>query len=602
QKIADAAAAVSALSARADAVVHGHVEAESPETAWAELARQAEELEWPTFLLLAEAHAARRAGWAARPPLALGWQTSLIKLRRDETRVHLAGPIQLAAARDEWESAQLVLIPLGADVQVTGAAVSLVGPGGAKILPGCVRLWRVEYVHTRKPVYPVEFVGWWPDPLMPMEPFTVQAGKLQPVWVSIYVPPDAPSGDYSGNIVVHLADGTELSWPLQLRVWDFRLPRPGRLRTAFSILPRYDACLWYGWPEGMPRDFRLKFYRLMLEHRLNPMSLYTSEMFPPREDLQWCVEHGLNGLNIRTLDFSNYRDDSTYDYIRQQAEWLGQRGWLPLAYVYGFDEVGRDGYQAVMDAYRRIHESVHGLRTACTVRPCDELAGYVDIWVPLTAGFDPAKAEERRRAGDEVWWYICCGPWHPYANWFIDYPATDARVLFWQTFKYKVRGFLYYEVAMWRTNLITEPDSTGTQIPPEEEWVRQAIAQGKRWPEIPWNTFTFARHNGDGLLIYPGPDETPLPSLRMEVIRDGIEDYEMLCVLRDAYERLRASPARHRYRPLLAEAAELLSVRPTVARDLTHFTDDPRAIIREREAVARAILRIRRALAGALQK
>ncbi len=593
-RIAEARERVEAMAAEAGAIVHGQVVAAEE---WTELDRQVEALRWPTFLLLAEARALERAGWARRPSLAIGWQSSLVKLRRDDTRVHLSGPIQLSAARDEWESAQLVLVPLGGDVDVADVDVGpLVSGSGARIEVGCVRVWRVGYVKTRKPIYPVDYVGWWPDPLMPLKPFTLRAGQIQPLWISVYVPPHTPAGDYSGRVKVKMADGSVLAWPLRLRVWDFRLPRPSRLRTAFSVLQRHDACLWYGWKGMMPKHFRMKFYRLMLEHRLNPMSLYTGEMFPPREDLKWCVEHGQNALNIRTVHFANYTKQETYQYIRGQAEWLREHGWLPLAFVYGFDEVKPEGHQAVRDAYGRIHREIPGLKTACTVVPCDDLVGYVDIWVPVTADFDPRKARERQKAGDEVWWYICCGPWHPYANWFIDYPATDARVLFWQTFKYGVQGFLYYEVAMWRTNLITKPNKRRTQLPPEEEWVRRAIAQGKRWPEIPWNTFTFARHNGDGLLIYPGPDETPLPSLRLEVVRDGIEDYDMLCVLRDAYEALMASEARREHRRLLAEAAALLSVRPTVARDLTHFTDDPRAIIREREAVARAILRIKRVL------
>ena len=33
--------------------------------------------------------------------------------------------------------------------------------------------------------------------------------------------------------------------------------------------------------------------------------------------------------------------------------------------------------------------------------------------------------------------------------------------------------------------------------------------------------------NGDGILIYPGA-KGPLPSIRLENIRDGIEDFELL--------------------------------------------------------------------------
>lgn len=563
--------------------------------AWDELYTRAEKVKKAALYMLAQVRAAGRSGADRVPSFGLGWQTSLIKLRREDTRVKLGGPIMLSAARDEWESAQLVILPFSDGVRVQAVRVTALHNQlrDATIRPESVRIWRVGWVHTRPPAYPVDYVGWWPDPLMPLEPFPLKPGSLQPLWLSIYILRGTPPGLYTGEIEVLADDGTRQSWPIQVNVWDFDLPRPGRLRTAFSILQRHDVCRWYGFKGLPPKDFRLKLYTLLFEHRLNPMSLYTDEMWPPREDLPWCIAHGLNAFNIRTVNSS---DRSVIGYVKAQAEWLRRQGWLPLAYIYGFDEVRPEHYEDLRRAYAAVRRAVPNLKRACTVAPTSELEGYVDIWVPLTARYDHSAAEKRRRAGEEVWWYICCGPWHPYCNWFIDYPATDARILFWQTFKYGVTGFLYYEIAMWRTNLITKPSPDGTQIPPAEQWVRQAIASGKRWPDIPWNTFTFSRYNGDGLLIYPGKNQTPLPSLRLEIVRDGIEDYETLALLADAREQLMASPKAGRYRSLIATAAALASVRPHVVRDLTHYTSDPGVILREREAVARVLLRVLRAL------
>lgn len=570
--------------------------AEGPD-AWLDLQARVKAHGQRAFFALVRARTVVRAGGALPPPFGLGWQNSLIKLHPDDERVNLWGPLAFSAARDEWESAQLVLMPLGDAVRIESVTL---GPlrnreSGAILPTDTARIWRVGYVQTRPPVYPVEYVGEWPDPLLPLEPFDLVPGRLQPLWISLYVPPDALPGLYCGEITVIDDGGRQASWPVQLNVWDLTLPRPSRLQTAFSILQRHDAALWYGYEGLPPQKFRRKFHMLMLEHRLNPMSLYTSEMWPPREDLEWCIEKGLNAFNLRTV---NSDEPEVLDYVREQAAWLGERGWLPLAFVYGFDEVQPQAYEDLKRAFAAVKTAVPGLRRVCTVTPNPQLEGSVDIWVPLTAAYDHRAAEARRAAGDEVWWYICCGPWHPYCNWFIDYPATDARVLFWQTFKYNVTGFLYYEVAMWRTNLITKPSADGTQIPPEDEEVRRAIAAGKRWPDVPWNTFTFSRYNGDGLLVYPGKNETPLPSLRLEVIRDGIEDYDLLCSLRDARAALMESPAAAKNRALISLAGQLLSVRPTVVRDLTHYTLDPIVIAREREAVASALLRVQRALAA----
>ncbi len=560
---------------------------------WADLTKRTDDVAKRSFVTLATARAnARSAGKTAS--FGLGWQNSLVKLRRDDVNVNLGGAIKLSAARGEWESAQLVV--LGLDKPVKVAEVSA-GPlvsadGKTKISGDDVRVWRLDYVKTRQPAYAVDYVGWWPDPLLPFSPVDVQAGELQPLWLDFHVPTGTPAGLYRGQAWVRAADGTKAAWPIQLNVWDIDLPWPSRLKTAFSVLTRADASGWYGWDGLPPKSYRMKLYQLLFDHRLNPMSLYTNEMWPLREDMEWCVKHGLNAFNIRTV---NGTDPETLGYVKDQADWLRPKGWLPKAYVYGFDEVGPDGYEALRQAYGAVKQEVPDLRRACTVVPNDALKGFVDIWVPLTAAYDHAKAEERRKAGDEVWWYICCGPSHPYANWFIDYPATDARVLFWQTYKYHVTGFLYYEIAMWRTNLLSGPSSDPTQIPPEDEAVRRAIGEGKRWPDVPWNTFTFANFNGDGLLIYPGPGQTPLPSMRLEVIRDGIEDYDLLTVLAEWRQKVMTGPKREAYRALIGKASELLAVRPKVVRDMTHFTSKPDAILAERNEVAGTILKLKAA-------
>jgi hypothetical protein len=104
--------------------------------------------------------------------------------------------------------------------------------------------------------------------------------------------------------------------------------------------------------------------------------------------------------------------------------------------------------------------------------------------------------------------------------------------------------------------------------------------------------------NGDGRFIYPplsaatpevaapGPVlDDPVSSIRWEMLREGIEDYEMLYMLR---ERLAArgqelSPEqRRRYEALL-------EVPPEITADMTTFTTDAAPIYQRRRAVAEAI-------------
>ncbi len=118
----------------------------------------------------------------------------------------------------------------------------------------------------------------------------------------------------------------------------------------------------------------------------------------------------------------------------------------------------------------------------------------------------------------------------------------------------------------------------------------------RRWPEVPWNTFTYDHTNGDGHLFYPGPNRTLISCQRLENIRDGIEDYELLHELESAVENLQRIPGTQ-YLELIGECRSLLGWRPKLYRDLTHYTDDPAVLEAEREKVARQLIRVNRVLA-----
>jgi hypothetical protein len=102
--------------------------------------------------------------------------------------------------------------------------------------------------------------------------------------------------------------------------------------------------------------------------------------------------------------------------------------------------------------------------------------------------------------------------------------------------------------------------------------------------------------NGDGRFIYPplaAADASstapvldgPVDSIRWEMLRDGIEDYEYFAQLRRLIERHapRLAPSRVR------QYRSLLDVPASVTTDMTTFTNDPGPIERHRDRLARAI-------------
>jgi hypothetical protein len=275
-------------------------------------------------------------------------------------------------------------------------------------------------------------------------------------------------------------------------------------------------------------------------------------------------------------------------YLRGIQEHLGGKGWLDEAFVYWFDEPDPKDYAFVNNGFRKLKEHAPGLRRMLTEQVEDELIGGPTIWCPVSHHYDHDRAEARRQQGEDFWWYVCTGPKAPYCTLFIDHPATEMRVWLWQTWQRGIKGILVWETTYW-TSGAAYPDPAHPQNPYEDPmgWVSgYSTPKGTRRP---WG-------NGDGRFVYP-PEaaadgrpgravmEGPVDSIRWEMLRDGIEDYEYMVILRNLLQA-----KRNRLRPpMQVKLARLLEVPPEVTTDMTHFTTDPAPLEKHRNAVAEAI-------------
>jgi len=224
-----------------------------------------------------------------------------------------------------------------------------------------------------------------------------------------------------------------------------------------------------------------------------------------------------------------------------------------------------------------------------TKEPRPEINGGPNLWCPILDAWDRKQVDARRKLGERFWWYICTGPKAPFVGEFIDRPSPDLRVWCWQTWDQGVTGILIWATDYWTTPA-AYPESGPPQNPYEDpvSWVREA-APGARES---WG-------NGDGRMFYPPVaaangrpkrlvDAGPVDSIRWEHLRDGIEDYEYLAMLR----RLLAAkggtlPAADRQ----ADEA-LLAVPAEITTGLTTWTKNDAPILARRAAVARAIERL----------
>ena len=275
-------------------------------------------------------------------------------------------------------------------------------------------------------------------------------------------------------------------------------------------------------------------------------------------------------------------------YCRQIEAHLAEKGWLDEAFVYWFDEPLPKDYAYVSNGFDKLKRAAPNITRMLTVMEgVDErLYGGPEIWCAISNKYDHAVAQQRRLEGETFWWYICTGPKAPYCTLFIDHPGTALRAWLWQTWQRNIEGIL-----VWQTNYWTSPTAYPDQPQnPYEDPMGWSTGYGiPKGEKRPWG-------NGDGRFIYP-PEAVaqatsdvpvlagPVDSVRWEMLRDGIEDYEYLAILKPLIHARKETMTPDQLRQYTA----LINVPDDITTDMTHFTKDPAPIEVHRHKVARAI-------------
>jgi len=500
-------------------------------------------------VLAAGAEQAKLQTWPVDP---------LIKVFTDAT----PGPAvaaQAEVARGEHASLQVVV---RADVHIRGLrarASALEGTLAKGILtPRPPRF--VGYVpvdrptqkpsqdHLRKP--PADF----PDPLLESDALDVPAGKAQAIWITVPVPTNAPPGTYCGTLTVSGTLGDkEVRARCRLEV---------KVHRAVVGASRLWVTDWFAmhWPhlQIAPQPESDEYYALLrryarnlADHRHNvalisPLSLARFSVGPDNtlaidfsrfdrwvqifkdEGVIGRIEGGHIGgrkggwesefvVTVHQIkdgkavsgsaDPASPEADTFYaQFFPALVAHLKEKGWQNCYLQHLADEpiASNIGSYRAMAALARKHAPGLRIVEACHTK---DLVGAIDVWVPQLNFLhtDFAHYRERQRAGDEVWFYTCVFPQGEYANRFIEQPLLKTRLLHWINFRYGVTGYLHWGYNHWTK---------------DSPFTHTTRAHGGP-PYLP---------AGDPWIVYPGKDG-PLDSIRFEAMRDGIADYEMLCLL-----------------------------------------------------------------------
>lgn len=539
-----------------------------------------------------------RAVGQSGDPCWIGKATSMERVRpQDDFNIAAAEAFELKAARGEYESLQVLVLPNGRELKDVSVEVSdLESVQSERLSARAFKTAPIGYVKTVNPApyrigenvvtnlpggyfrQPVRAKsGWWPDPILDhLASADVKKGDLQSFWVRFHCPDDQHAGVYSGTVKVK-GSGWVKAFPLKVRVWNFAVPKRSPLPLAITFNPAPSS--QFADEEQLALNRRLQadpespinvwrrhereWGEFLADYYISRDRLYHAN------GLDWPTIRRLKDegrLGLFNLGYWSYPEDlsesgkakwldKTRREIRPSYEKARELGLLDHAYLYGCDEIMPKYFENIGWAIGELKREFPGVPLATTAYDHDFGIGTVlsgmDCFTPTTDKFEENldKVAPSRAAGHQVWWYVACSQQAPRANLFVECQPIEARQLMGaQAVKYRPDGFLYYQVSLWNSPRPIGGRSTFTE-----------------WDPRSWTTF-----HGDGSWFCCGPDGTPCATVRIENFRDGLEDYAYAM----EYERVTGRKA---------------SVPPSVCRSVWQFTDDPKAYYAWRDALAKAI-------------
>jgi hypothetical protein len=484
---------------------------------------------------------------------------------------------ELYAARGECESFQAVIrAPSRGLTNVNVSATDLLGPNGGFIPSASLELYREQYVYvargskdlggSNRPRGP----GWYPDGLIPFvdpvagqpiaqaelkaAPFDLTAGRNQPIWVDVCIPRERAPGQYSGTLTVTSDQGVS-QVPILVHVWNFELPLKPSLQTAFTIFNDTIA------QPSVSYSTQRSNQEMLIRHRIMPIPVN------PQDEREFIDKLGLNIAHLAFYPFAtwgNCHQPPAPSVAELQAQKLRHQPDIP-AYLYVADEISDCTHIfPVFRAWAR-NARAAGVLSLLTAIPLEALRddgsgtgrSVADIWVLLPKQFvsNPADVAAVIRKKDQVWSYTALvqDPYSP--KWAIDFDPINHRILGgFLNQSQGVRGLLYWAVNSW----------AGARGDP---WVRiQNLGPDHSFPP------------GEGMLVYPGGKvglSGFAPSMRLKWIRDSVEDFEYVEILKQ----------------LGREDWALATVR-AVAPDWNSWTRDPVALEAARRKLGQEIHRL----------
>lgn len=381
----------------------------------------------------------------------------------------------------------------------------------------------------------------------------------QPIWVQITVPQGTAPGDYAGSVSL-VADGTATVVPISIHVANVTIPAPGQvagsLLTAFNVSAQsYGKAVnkLYG---VAPQQSLPGFWSFLASYRISPNnwgygnpnspSGYTANRNWFKDKPARMAEAGGNPRQFGAMwipisnqhatshEWTGGIDPSAPNtwcpYLKAVTGFWENHGWLPGAYpyLYGMDEPGPKLNQVIRKQDRAVHSCWPGSHVVVTTGPrssnkflwnggsddVDDFAVLASRYYGEFTDPGPYKHGQRRatiwlrsinaarKKGKGVWTYTYLSGAHTTPGLAAAERASAPRMFTAWTALEGITGIL-------RGNGMTTYDLSSNPLDTNNK-------------------------GGDYVLIYPGKD-APIPSARLEELREGIEDWEILNIVRQRH-------------------------------------------------------------------
>ncbi len=471
--------------------------------------------------------------------------------------------VSVTAARGEYESQHIIITAKDKPLQYKLSIGAMKAADGTVFPADNVEVFHEKYVHVIKNYDKTGTpTGQYPDALVPYENIVkagenvVQANENQGLYFRFNVPIDQKAATYTGKATLDIG-GEKKDIPLTLTVADLTVSEESHAKNNFFSRGLFHK----GELESTQRMFNL-YTEALFEYRLSPCTIVMESYHTDAEienyvDMSYnymqnpkCTNLAIPYGTKRVQGYTCIDADIFEKYLKAFAKRSFEEDYNMfkklVCYLGIIDEPQLNGtfeaLKVVVDVYRNtlervaneiendaditspikaeVVEAMRKVRNTITTHYNAEYAEYIDTWCPMYHMYD-GELIHNYDSQEERWWYGCISPRAPYPTYHTEDTLLSARTVSWMQAEYGIVGNLY-----WGYDLYA--NYNGTSYEEIEDYYG---GDAKRFDQV----------NGDGYLFYPGKKygiDGPVGSLRLEAIRDGLEEYELLYEMMNKYDEI----------------------------------------------------------------